>query len=162
MARGFSFFDEALVSFWVIGPDCKTTQRLQQLFRVQFSATVSSMMRKKELPPRFHWIIFSKGLNSDRIKFSKEPEPVPSTSGVLALCLLLLMILQLYHLPPPLPSLVSNSSCLFTGCWPLYVSCCTGLLYFSSYCIIRLKMLYLCLFAFMYYLYEKYYKPITV
>ena len=32
----------------------------------------------------------------------------------LLLRLLLLMILQLYHLLPPLPPPVSNSSCLFT------------------------------------------------
>ena len=37
------------------------TQRLQQPFRMQSSATVSSMTRKKELPPRHHWIIFSRG-----------------------------------------------------------------------------------------------------
>ena len=45
----------------------------------------------------------------------------------LALHLLLLMILQLYHLPPPLPPPVSNSSCLFTGCQPLDASCTTVL-----------------------------------
>ena len=43
----------------------------------------------------------------------------------LALHLLLLIILQLSHLPSPLPSLVSNSSCLFTGCQSLYDSCCS-------------------------------------
>ena len=80
----------------------------------------------------------------------------------LALHLLLLTILQLYRLPPPLPTPVSNSACLFTRCQPLYASCCTGLLYFSRYCTVRFKMFYfLCLF-FMYYLCEKYYKPITV
>ena len=57
-----------------------------------------------------------------------------------ALRLLLLMILQLYHLPPPLPSPVSNSSCLFTQCQPLYARCCAVLLYFSRYCTVRLKM----------------------
>ena len=36
----------------------------------------------------------------------------------LALCLLLLMIHQFYHLPSPLPLPVSNSSCLFTQCQP--------------------------------------------
>ena len=63
----------------------------------------------------------------------------------LALHLLLLTILQFYHLPPP-P--VSNSSCLFTCCQPLYVSCYTVLLYFSRYCTKRLKMFlkFLCLF----------------
>ena len=43
----------------------------------------------------------------------------------LALCFLLLMTLQLYHLPPPLPPPVSNSSCLSTRCQLLDVSCCT-------------------------------------
>ena len=32
---------------------------------------------------------------------------------------------------PPLPPPVNNSPCLFTQYQPLYVSCCTGLLYFS-------------------------------
>ena len=56
------------------------------------------------------------------------------------LCLLLLTILQLYHLPPPLSPPVSNSFCLFPQCQPLYASCCTVLLYFSRYCTVRLKM----------------------
>ena len=92
---------------------------------------------------------------------SEEPEPEPSTSGVskiAALRLLLLTILQLYHLPPPLPPPVSNSSCLFTRCQPLYASCCTVLLYFSRYCTVRLKMFYFLCFFFMYYLCEKYYR----
>ena len=56
---------------------------------------------------------------------SKEPEPVPSTSGMnetsACLRLLLLMTLQLCHLIPTLPPPVSNSSCLFTRCQRLYV-----------------------------------------
>ena len=55
--------------------------------------------------------------------------------------LLLLMILQPCHLPPPLRPVVSNSSCLFPQCQSLNVSCCTVLLYFSRCCTIRLKML---------------------
>ena len=43
----------------------------------------------------------------------------------LTLRFLLLMTLQLYHLPPPLPPPVSNSSCLSTQCQLLDVSCCT-------------------------------------
>ena len=39
----------------------------------------------------------------------------------LALCFLLLMILQLYHLPPPLPPPITNSSCLFNPCMPAVV-----------------------------------------
>ena len=66
----------------------------------------------------------------------------------LALRLLLLTIVQLYHLPPPLPPPVSNSSCLFTWCQPLYASCCTLLLYFSRYCTARLKIFhFLCIFC---------------
>ena len=90
MARGFSFFDEALVGFKGIGPDYKTTQRLQQLFRMQFSATVSSMMGKKT--KSYYPDIFFK--RADRIESSKEPEPVPSASGMseLALALYLLYV----------------------------------------------------------------------
>ena len=46
----------------------------------------------------------------------------------------LLMILQLYRLPSPLP--ISNSS-LFTQCQPLFVNYCTVLLYFSRYCSVQ-------------------------
>ena len=42
----------------------------------------------------------------------------------LALRLLLLPTLQLYHLPPLLRLPVSNSSCLFTRCQPPCASCC--------------------------------------
>ena len=42
----------------------------------------------------------------------------------LALCLLLLALLQLCRLPPPLPLQVRNSSCLFTLYQPLYARCC--------------------------------------
>ena len=85
--------------------------------------------------------------------------------------LLLLMTLQLYHFLPPIFPPVSNSSCLYTSCQPLYASCCTVLLYFSRYSTVRLKncfffVLYvfvcflMCLF-FVYYLCEKYFKSVT-
>ena len=54
------------------------------------------------------------------------------------------MILQLYRLPSPHHPLVSNASCLLTGCQPLYASCCTELLNFSKHCIVRFKMFVLC------------------
>ena len=88
------------------------TRRLQQPFRMQSSATMSSMTRKTELLHRHPWI-------------------APS-------------------LPPPLPPPVSNSSCLFTRCQPLYASSCTVLLYFSRYCTVRLKMFSL-FFVFVFY-----------
>ena len=65
----------------------------------------------------------------------------------LALHLLLLTILQLYHLPPPLPPPVSNTSCLFIRCQSLYASCCIGLLYFARYYTVKFKMLYFSCFV---------------
>ena len=62
--------------------------------------------------------------------------------------------------PPPV-----SDSCLFTRCQPLYASRYTVLLYFSRYCMIRLKMfsLFFCVcLLFTYYLCEKYYKAVTV
>ena len=59
---------------------------------------------------------------------------MPLTSGMmtlqLALLLLLLTILQLYHLPPPLSPPVGNFSCLLTQSQTLFASCYTVLLYF--------------------------------
>ena len=71
------------------------------------------------------------------------------------------MVLQLYHLPLPLLPPVSNFSCLFTLCQPLYASCCTILLYFFKvlYCKIKNVYFFICL---MYYFCEKYYRSITV
>ena len=72
----------------------------------------------------------------------------------LALHLLLLIILQPYHLPPPPPPPVSNSLLIHLMpapvCQLLY---CTPVLF---------KVLLLFTVTFMYYLCEKYYKPITV
>ena len=58
--------------------------------------------------------------------------------------LLLLMILQLCHLPTPRPSPVSNPSCPFIQYPPLSASCCTILLYFSRQCTVRLNMFIFC------------------
>ena len=89
--------------------------------------------------------------------FISSSEPLPSTGVTLqlALHLLLLMILPLYHLPP----LVSNASCLFTRRHPVHVSCGT-VLYFSRHCKTK-KVFFTFVFVFMYSLCEKYYTPIT-
>ena len=71
---------------------------------------------------------------------SKEPEPQAWVTLQLALRLLLLTILQLSHLPPLLPPPISESSCLFTRCQPLYASCWTV----QEYWAVRLKMFVLC------------------
>ena len=58
MAKGFSSSGEALLVFEAQDPNTKCTQRLQQPFRIQSSSTMLSMMRKKELLLKRHWIIF--------------------------------------------------------------------------------------------------------
>ena len=116
MARGFSLFEEALLVFEVQDSNVERYMKVQQPFRMQSSATVSSMMRKKELLSRHHWIIFFKRV--DRIESSKEPEPVPSTSGVSEIAACSPSPIaddpSALHLPPCLPPPVSNSSCMFT------------------------------------------------
>ena len=69
----------------------------------------------------------------------------------LALCLLLLTILQLHHLPSLSPPQGSNSPCLLTQSQPLDSCYCTAPLHFSGHCTARFKMLPLFfVFAFVY------------
>ena len=103
------------------------TQRLQQPFRMLFSATMSSMMRKKEPLPRHHWIIFQEsrhywiqqGIITCAISVRCEWNcSLPSIS----------IADDFSALPSPTSSPSSNhSSCLFTQCQPLYASCTTVL-----------------------------------
>ena len=96
----------------------------------------------KTTTSRHHWIIFSRGQveqNPARNQNLCHQRQV-CVKLQLALHLLLLTILQLYHLPPLLPPPVSNSSCLFTQYQPLYVNFCTVLLCFSRYFTVRLKV----------------------
>ena len=58
MAMGFSLFEEALLVFEDRTQMQNDTRRLQQPFRMQSSATMSSMTSKKVLLPRHHQIIF--------------------------------------------------------------------------------------------------------
>ena len=119
----------------------------------------------KELLPRHPWVIFSRGyieLNAASNQNLCHQHEI-WLKLQLAFCLLLLAILQLYHLPPSLPFPVSNTSCLFTRRQPLYASCYTALLDFSRYCTVRFKrfsLFFVCVF--MYYLCEKYFKSIIV
>ena len=57
MARGCSLFEEAPLHFEP--QNLNSTQSLQQPFKMQTSATMSSMMRKKR--DRHHWIVLSRG-----------------------------------------------------------------------------------------------------
>ena len=74
---------------------------------MQFCATVSSKMIKKELLLRHQWIIFFKRV--DMFKFSKEPEPVSSLSGMseTVTCLLSPIVDDPSALPSP-----TSSPCL--------------------------------------------------
>ena len=121
------------------------------------------MTRKKELLPRHHWIIYSRGqIKLDPARNQSLCQQCQAWVKLqLALCLLLLMILQLYHLPPPLPSPLINSSFLFTRYQSLYASCCT-VLFRVLHCEVTDVVFIFCICIFMYCLCEKYHKPITV
>ena len=65
----------------------------------------------------------------------------------LAFHLLLLTVLQLYHLPPPFPRPVNNSSRLFTRYQSLYqLLCCTTVLFKVLYYKIKVVLYFLCFF----------------
>ena len=94
--------------------------RLQQPFRMQSSAMASTMMRKKKS-------YYQASLDPARSQNLCHQRQAWATLQ-LALRLLLLMTLQLYHLPPPLPPPVSNSS-VHTMPAPAFQQCCAVLLY---------------------------------
>ena len=69
------------------------------------------------------------------------------TTLQLAIRLLLQRILQLYHLPRLLPPPVSQSSCLFTQCQPLYASCSSWTTVLFKELYYQIKNVFFCLFA---------------
>ena len=84
---------------------------------------------------------------------------MPSTSGVSDSAarprLLLLTTHHLYHLRPPLPTPVSGSSCLLTGCQPLCARCCPGLLIVLFKALgYKINNVYFWRLSFMYYLWK--------
>ena len=129
--KGIFFIRGGTVSFWGTRTWMQNgTQMLQQPFRMQSSATKSSMKKKKKKEAT--WASLGSFLKRvDRTESSQSlcPQCQEWVKLQLALHLLLLMILQLYQLPPLLPPSVSNSSCLFTPCQSLCARCCT---YYSS------------------------------
>ena len=65
MARGFSLFEEALLVFEAQDPNAEWNVMAiavdQNAAQCILYHSVSSGMRKKELLPRHHWVIFSTG-----------------------------------------------------------------------------------------------------
>ena len=147
---------EETLSFWGRGPkrgmahkDCRMQSNV-------------IYVEKKDLLPRRHWIIFSKGW--------AEPNPVRNQNlchqcqgGVklqLALRLPSLTILRLCRLPPLLPPPVSDSSCRSLDASPcVQLSCCSTfkVLYFKIK-----NVFFIFVFVFLCIICEKYYKPIMV
>ena len=137
MTRGFSLLVETQLVFKAQDPDVEwctkvaaTIQNAIQCYHVNYD-------EKRSTTTHTSLDHFFKSV--DRIESNKEPEPVSSTSGmsdiVVCLHLLFLKILRLCHLSPLLVPPASSSSCLFTGCQPLYASCCIVLLLFKVlYC----------------------------
>ena len=83
MARELPLFDEALLVFEAQDPNIEWYTKVAAAFRMfgmQSSATVLPMMRKKRATTQTSLDCFFKRV--DRIVSSKEPEPVPSTSGI--------------------------------------------------------------------------------
>ena len=125
-------FEEALIAFEAQELNIEWYTRVVTAFLHNAIQCYCYLWEQKELLSRQHRIRFFK--RGDRIESSKEPEPVPSTRGMseIAACPPSPTADNwLYHLPPPLPTPVSNSFCLFTWWQPLCASCCTVLLYFK-------------------------------
>ena len=135
----------SIVSFWGIGPKRRMIQEGCSSHSECNSGLLCHLWwEKKELLPRHHWVIFFKRV--DKIESIKEPEPVPLASDVSEISACPPSVgddPSALPSPAPLPPPGSNSSGLFTGCQPLYASCCTILLYFSRYW--TLKVVIICL-----------------
>ena len=138
-ARGFSLFEEALLVFQAQDLNVEPCTKIQ-CYRVIYD----EKKRATTQTPLNHFF-----KRVDRIESSIRNRICAINMGVseTVACPLspLLMILQLYHLLPPLSPPVSNSSCMVTQYQPLYASCC------ASQGII-----------FMYYLCKNYYNLVTV
>ena len=106
MARGFSLFEEALLVFEAQDPNVEqytkvaaAVQNAIQCYRVIYD-------EKKRTTTQTSLNHFSK--RADRIEPSKEPEPVPSTSGVSEIAACPLSPIADY--PSALPSPTSSPS----------------------------------------------------
>ena len=97
-ARAFSLLEEALLVSEAQDLNAERYTKVAGATRMQSSAIMSSMIRRKRPTTQTALDHFIKRV--DKLESSKEPEPMPSTSGVshIATCppSPLLMTLQLY------------------------------------------------------------------
>ena len=61
MARGFSLFEEVLLVFETQDPNAEWCTKFAAAVQNAIQCTVSSKMREKELLPRHHWTVFTRG-----------------------------------------------------------------------------------------------------
>ena len=125
MARGFSLSEEALLVFEVQGPECRMVHKCCSSHSECNPVLPSHLWKKKKEATWASLGSFLKRVDRTESSQSLCPQCQEWVKLQLALHLLLLMILQLYQLPPLLPPSVSNSSCLFTPCQSLCARCCT-------------------------------------
>ena len=132
MAGGVFFTWGGTVSFWDTRPKCGTVHEGCSGCSECNPALPWHLWweKKKKATTQTSLNHFFKRV--ERIVSNKEPEPVPSTSGMsdTSTCPLSSIADDPSALPTPTSS-ISNSSCLFTWCHPLCASCYTMLLYFS-------------------------------
>ena len=122
------------VSFWGIGLECRTVHEGCSSCSDKIQYYYDEKKKNKATTQTSVDHFFKR---VDRTEFSKEPESVSSGSGMSEIVAYppshVVDHPSAHHFPPPLPSPVSNSSCLFIKCQPLCASYCTILLYFSRY-----------------------------
>ena len=132
MTKGFSLLQEALLVFWGTGPKSRKEQEGCSSHSECSPVLLCHLWQEKISHILDHFF-----KRVDRTEFSKETESVSSGSGMSEIVAYTPSHVvdhpSAHHFPPPLPSPVSNSSCLFIRCQPLCASHCTILLYFSRY-----------------------------
>ena len=111
-----------IVNFWSIEPECRTVHKDCSSYSECNSVLLHHLWQKRATTQTSLDHFFKR---VGRIKSSRVPEPVPSVSGMSEITACRPSPItnnpQVYHLPPPLPSPVSNSY-LFTRC-PLPIHC---------------------------------------
>ena len=131
MARGFSLFEEALLVFEAQDPNVEQCSKVAADVQNAIQCYHVIYDEKKKATTQTSLDHFFKRV--DRIESSKEPEPVPSMSGMseIAACPPSPIADNPSALRSPTSSPSSSNFLPVTRCQPLYASCCTVLLYFS-------------------------------